>query len=101
MTQTHIAWVYIMTNETNTTLYVGSTVEISSRMWEHRTKMNPGSFTARYKICKLVYYRGYHSVESARLEEKYIKGKSRGWKIALINRTNPDWDDLTEQASRV
>lgn len=100
MTVEHIAWAYIMTNETHTTLYVGSTIEISARMWELRTKHNPGSFTARYKIYKLVYYRGFHSVESARSEEAYLKGKSRAWKTALINRTNPDWKDLTSQVSR-
>lgn len=95
----HIAWAYIMTNKTHTTLYVGSTVNISSRMWEHQTKRNPNSFIARYKINKLVYYRGFHSEESARAEEQYIKGESRDWKLALINSTNPDWSDLTDQAS--
>jgi putative endonuclease len=63
-------------------------------MWEHRTKQNPGSFTARYKINKLVFYQGFHSVAAARSEEKYMKGKSRAWKIALLQRTNPDWQDL-------
>ena len=100
MAPTDVAWVYIMTNKTHTTLYVGSTVEIFSRMWEHRTKQNPGSFTARYNIRKLVYYRGFHSVKSARSKEKYIKGKSRAWKITLINHMNPGWDDLTDLASR-
>lgn len=96
----HIAWTYIMTNKTRTTLYVGSTVNISTRMWEHQTKRSPNSFTARYKIDKLVYYRGFHSVESARTEEQYIKGKSRDWKLTLINSINPDWNDLTDQARR-
>lgn len=98
MSSNNIAWVYILTNETHTTLYVGSTVELSTRLWEHRIKQNPNSFSARYNLTKLVFYQGFHSVESARAQEKIFKGKSRAWKIALINRHNPRWNDLTNHA---
>ena len=99
MALSDIAWVYILTNKTNTSLYVGFTTDLSTRLWEHRTKQFPDSFTARYNICKLIFYQGFHSVESAEAKEKYIKGKSKAWKIDLINSMNPNWNDLTEQAN--
>lgn len=98
MAVTHIAWVYILTNKTHTTLYVGFTTSLSTRIWEHQTKQNRGSFTARYNINKLVYYKGYHSVSSAESVEQYLKGKSRAWKEMLIKSMNPEWHDLSEKA---
>ena len=92
------AWVYILTNgPRHTTLYIGSTVNLPTRLWEHRTKRKPGSFTARYNITKPVYYEGFPTVKDAIERERYIKGKTRKWKEALINGFNPDWRDLTEE----
>lgn len=90
-----IAWVYILTNYTNKVLYVGSTVDIRTRLWEHRTKQNPNSFTARYNVTKLIYYEGYRYIHHARTREYYIKGKTRQWKVDLINTMNNDWNDLS------
>jgi putative endonuclease len=92
-----IAWVYILTNKHNTTLYVGSSDNLWTRLWEHRTKRIPKSFTARYNIYKLIYYEGFEFIEEAGAREEYIKGKSRKWKEQLINKMNPEWNDLTEQ----
>ena len=80
------AWVYIMTNRGNTTLYVGVTTDISTRVWEHKTSQNPGSFTARYKLFKIVYYEGFPLLTDAIAREKFLKGKSRQYKIELINK---------------
>src|SRR5687767_8381540 len=55
-TMNHTGWVYIMTNKHNTAFYVGMTNNLSTRVWEHRTKRNPKSFTAKYNLDKLVYY---------------------------------------------
>jgi putative endonuclease len=93
----HVAWVYIITNEAMTVLYCGSTTALNTRLWEHRTKQNPECFTARYDVYKLVYYKGFNSIESAQAFEMQIKGKSRAWKVRLINSMNPDWKDLTEE----
>jgi putative endonuclease len=93
--QTHIAWVYIFTNKAMTVLYTGYTTALATRLWEHRTHQNPNSFTTRYNIHKLVYYRGYHSVESAQAVERKIKGKGNTWKVRLINSTNPEWKELS------
>jgi len=97
MTLSHIAWVYILTNKTRTTLYVGFTTDLPTRLWEHRTKQNLDCYTARYNISELMFYQGFHSIESAEYRERMIKGKSRAWKHALINKLNPKWVDLTHK----
>ena len=94
----HCAWVYILTNNRNTVLYVGVTSNLSTRLWEHRTKQNPASFTARYNIDKLIYYEGFTSIVDAIAREKFIKGKSRKWREVLIEKMNPEWSDLTTVA---
>jgi len=80
----HCAWVYIITNPYNTTLYVGVTTNLSTRLWEHRTKANPKSFTARYNLYKLVYYEGFELITEAIKREKYIKGKTTIGKRFLL-----------------
>jgi putative endonuclease len=74
------AWVYILSNRTRSVLYVGFTTDLSRRMWEHRTKQNPSSFTARYNVNKLVYLQGFLSIGEAKHSEDFIKGKNREWK---------------------
>lgn len=90
------AYVYILTNMTRTTLYVGVTNDLPTRLWEHRTKQSPTSFTARYNLSILVYYEGFTWMSNAIKREKYIKGKTRKWKEELINSKNPVWRDLTD-----
>lgn len=89
------AWIYILTNQHNTTLYVGVTNNLRTRLWEHRTKRNAGSFTSRYNLNKLVYYEGFDLILEAINREKFIKGKTRKWKEDLIKKLNPNWNDLT------
>ncbi len=90
----HCAWVYILTNNSNTTLYVGVTADLSTRLWEHKTKQNPKSFSARYNTDKLIYYEGFELLTDAINREKVIKGKLRKWKEALISSRNPQWESL-------
>ncbi|MBO3696960.1 GIY-YIG nuclease family protein [Roseivirga sp. E12] len=87
-------FVYIMTNKYHTTLYVGMTSDLVSRAIQHRDKLYPKSFTARYNVNKLVYYSPFDMIASAIEEEKRIKGGSRKKKIELIESINPDWKDL-------
>jgi putative endonuclease len=89
--------VYILTNQKHTVLYVGVTSDLFSRVYEHREFRNVRSFTARYKVSKLVYYNSFMSIEEAINEEKRIKGGSRDKKIQLINALNPAWMDLWEE----
>lgn len=89
------AWVYILTNKNNTTLYVGVTNDLSTRLWEHKTKQNPKCFTARYNLTKFISYEGFESIGDAIKREKYIKGKTRKWKDELIKSTNFEMKDLS------
>jgi putative endonuclease len=90
------AYIYILTNKTKTTLYVGVTTDLPTRLWEHREKRTPTSFTARYNISMLVYYEGFSWITNAIKREKYIKGQTRKWKEELIRSKNPVWRDLTD-----
>ena len=88
---------YIITNKNNTTLYTGSAEDLKERMLEHQEKHYPKSFSARYNLNKLLYYKNFSRIQEAREHERYIKGKTRKWKIDLINSFNPDWRDLTDE----
>jgi putative endonuclease len=92
---TATAWVYILTNKGRTTLYVGVTTDLRSRLWEHQTKQSEKSFASRYNLTVLIYYEGYETITDAIVREKYIKGKSRKWKEDLINSKNATWKDLS------
>ena len=87
-------YVYILFNKRNGTLYVGVTSFLKRRVYEHKTKLHPDSFTAKYSVDKLGYYEEYQMVIDAIAREKQIKGGSRADKIALIESMNPDWEDL-------
>ncbi|MFH1736462.1 MAG: GIY-YIG nuclease family protein [Actinomycetota bacterium] len=86
-------FVYIMTTEYKTVLYTGVTKHLKQRVFEHRGSRR--GFTAKYNTSRLVYYRGFETIEAAINEEKRIKGGSRSAKDKLINDTNPTWQDLT------
>ncbi len=88
--------VYIMTNKNHTVLYTGVTSDIIGRVWQHKNKVYPKSFTARYKLHKLVYYESFGSIEEAIDREKQLKGGSRQKKINMIMSMNPNWSDLYE-----
>ena len=86
-------YVYIITNYNNTTLYTRVTSNLVKRIWEHKNEVAEG-FSRKYKLHKLVYYEVADSIETALNREKYIKGKSRKFKLKLIESINKDWKDL-------
>ena len=88
-------YVYIMTNKSKT-LYTGVTNNLQRRVYEHKQKLIPG-FTAKYNITMLVYYEIYNDINMAIFREKQIKGWLRKKKIDLIESTNPNWRDLSEE----
>jgi putative endonuclease len=88
-------YVYIMSNRSRT-LYTGMTDDLSWRVYEHKDKAGTG-FTKRYRITRLVYYEITDDVQAAIQREKQIKGWLRRKKIALIETTNPEWKDLSEE----
>jgi putative endonuclease len=86
--------VYIMTNKMHSVLYVGVSSDLPARVWQHKNKVYPNSFTAKYNCDKLVYYCFYPRIEEAIANEKAIKGGNRKNKINFVNSMNPQWLDL-------
>ena len=87
--------VYIMTNKRNGTLYTGVTSNIVLRVYQHKQAATPG-FTKQYGCKSLVYYEQYDDMNAAIAREKQIKSGSRKKKLILIERMNPNWEDLYE-----
>lgn len=86
-------YVYIMANRTRT-MYTGVTNDLERRVWEHKTGFDPHSFTSQYKLTRLVYIAEFARFDDAIAFEKRIKGKSRAWKMGLVEERNPRWNDL-------
>ncbi len=86
--------VYIMANKRNGTLYTGVTSNLQSRIYQHKTKFYPESFTSKHNCNLLVYYQNFFSIKEAIAEEKRIKGGNRKNKLKLIETMNPEWKDL-------
>jgi len=86
--------VYIMTNAYNNVLYIGVTSDLFSRITEHKNKLYPKSFTAKYNCNRLVFYEMYSTIEEAIGMEKRLKKWNKDWKIQLIQKNNPMWLDL-------
>jgi putative endonuclease len=82
-----------MTNKRNGTLYTGVTSNIIKRAWEHKNAVIPG-FTQRYGVHQLVWFESHPTVASAIKREKCIKEWKRKWKLELIGKDNPEWQDL-------
>ena len=85
--------IYILTNKTNGTLYVGVTGNLPQRIWLHKNGVTRG-FCAKYNLYKLVYFELYEDMYTAISREKQIKAGSRKKKIKLIESSNPAWNDL-------
>ena len=89
-------YVYILTNKPRGTLYIGMTNNLVRRGYEHRNGLADG-FTKKYSLKMLVYFEVFNRVEDAILREKRLKKWNRQWKIDLIEKVNPNWDDLYEK----
>jgi len=87
-------FVYILTNQSRGTLYVGVTNDLERRLAEHREGLNSG-FTKKYGLDVLVYFEETSDIEAAILREKQLKNWRRQWKINLIETTNSEWKDLS------
>jgi putative endonuclease len=86
-------YVYILASKRNGTLYIGVTNDLVRRVYEHRQELVPG-FTKTYHIHMLVYYEQGSEIDSAIKREKQLKSWNRKWKLALIEKANPEWKDL-------
>ena len=88
-------YVYILTNKTNSVLYVGVTSNLQKRLYEHKNELVEG-FSKKYKTHKIVYYEITTDVQSAIAREKQLKGWTRIKKDNLIKTINPEWKDLSD-----
>lgn len=88
-------YVYILTNKSNKVLYIGVTDNIDERVKEHKLKVYPKSFTARFNCDKLVYFEEIEEGLKATKREEQMKKWKRQWKINLIEELNPSWSDLS------
>jgi len=88
-------YVYILTNSKNMVLYVGVTSDLVKRIYEHKDSCVEG-FTKKYNLKKLIYFEVFEDIVSAITREKQIKGWLRIKKVALIEKVNPNWNDLYE-----
>ncbi|MFI4920301.1 MAG: GIY-YIG nuclease family protein, partial [Gammaproteobacteria bacterium] len=84
---------YILASDRNGTLYTGVTSNLAKRTWEHKNETTEG-FTKKYSVHMLVWFEQHETMESAISREKAIKKWERAWKLELIEKSNPEWQDL-------
>ena len=87
------AWVYILASRPLETIYTGVTTDLPRRIYEHREGLVEG-FSNRYGTNTLVWYEQHEDIGTAIVREKQIKRWRRQWKYELIEKMNPDWQDL-------
>ena len=76
-------------------MYIGVTNNLERRVYEHKNNIIKG-FTSKYSVNQLVYYEETNDIHAAIQREKQLKKWNRKWKLALIERVNPDWNDLAK-----
>ena len=86
-------YVYILASEIGGTLYIGVTNDLVRRVYEHRARFAEG-FTKKYNVARLVYFEMFDDIENAIVREKRLKKWSRAWKVRMIEKDNPNWNDL-------
>lgn len=90
------AYVYILTNKRNGTLYIGVTSDLIKRVWEHKQGVIEG-FTKQYGLKMLVWYEVHEDIAEAIKKEKAMKKWNRKWKLRVIEESNPEWRDLYDE----
>lgn len=86
----------MMSNKSHT-LYVGATTDLIQRVQQHKQKVYPAAFTARYNFDRLVWYESWPTFEEALERERVLKGWRRARKVELIQAENPNWLDLSDR----
>ncbi|MFN3700706.1 MAG: GIY-YIG nuclease family protein [Alphaproteobacteria bacterium] len=91
-------YVYILASQRNGTLYIGVTSNLIQRIYQHKQGLVDG-FTKKYKVKLLVYYEQHDGAQSAIQREKQMKEWKRRWKLDLIEKNNPEWEDLYDEVT--
>jgi putative endonuclease len=92
-------WVYILASRIGGTLYIGVTSGLVPRVYQHKMGVAEG-FTKKYRVHRLVYFEQFSDITAAIAREKQLKKWKRAWKIQLIEKLNPNWDDLYPQIAQ-
>ena len=87
-------YTYIIANQDNSAFFVGSTGNLPQRIYKHKNKTYKNSFTEKHNLDKLVYFEEFAEMELANLREKQVKSWSKNKTKKLINKTNPEWNEL-------
>ena len=85
----------MMSNKHQGVIYVGITDNLMERVKEHKLKIYPNSFTAKYNCNKLIYFEEWDNGFEATIREKQLKKWKREWKVKLIEEMNPTWMDIS------
>ena len=85
--------VYVLASRRHGTIYVGVTSDLIARLYQHREGVTPG-FAAKYAAYRLVHFEMFDDMYAAIAREKQLKAWRRAWKVALIEESNPFWEDL-------
>jgi len=88
-------YVYLLANWNNKVIYTGVTNDLNRRIYEHKNKIIEG-FSQKYNLTKLVYFEETQDIKAAITREKEIKKWRREKKNMLINKINPNWQDLSD-----
>ncbi|MDO6675144.1 GIY-YIG nuclease family protein [Tenacibaculum sp. 1B UA] len=91
----HQYYIYIITNKKDGVLYIGVTNNLERRIFEHKNKLVKG-FSSKYNLDKLIYFEEHQFIKEAIKREKNMKKWKRAWKINLVIKENPNWDDLAK-----
>ena len=92
-----VYFVYLIASQRNGTLYIGVTSDLVRRMEQHKARAG-SRFAAKYGVDRLVCFERFGDVNEAIAREKQLKGWNRAWKLKMIERSNPDWNDLDPTA---
>lgn len=90
-----VGYTYILASQKNGTLYIGVTSDLVKRTYQHKGHLLEG-FTKKYSATILVWFERYENITDAITREKQLKMWHRDWKLALIEKTNPNWKDLSQ-----
>lgn len=82
-----------MTNRYRGTLYIGVTSNLPARIHQHRSGTG-SDFCARYGLTLLVWAERGEDIATCIEQEKRLKRWRREWKFDLIERNNPNWQDM-------
>ncbi len=89
----NLFYIYILASKKDGVLYIGVTNDIIRRVYEHKNDLIDG-FTKQYFVHQLVYFETTEDITSAIMREKQLKKWNRQWKVRLIQKSNPNWNDL-------